>query len=74
MTTKQVASKFHTGLKTFNYFIEKGWVDAPNDPADWQAGEMLVAYFQMRMTIAYHKGWMAWKHGMPIDKHIGTSW
>jgi uncharacterized membrane protein (DUF485 family) len=34
--------------------------------------EMLVAYFQVRLAIAYHKGWMACAHGIPIDKHIGT--
>ena len=72
MTTKQVARKFHMGWTTLEYFIGMGWVDSPVDPADWQGDEIINAYVQVRMVIAYHKGWQACRHGIPIDKHIGT--
>ena len=72
MNTKEVARKFWMGWTTLNYFIQMGWVDSPANPDDWQGDEILNAYIQVRMAIAYQKGWMAREHGLPMDERIGA--
>lgn len=61
MTNKQLARKEYIGQSTLLLFLEKGLVDRPKSIDNWTEREAEIAHWQIRMTIAYQKGWVAGK-------------
>lgn len=71
-TTRQVARRFWCSPDTLQYFIDQRWVDAPADSNNWTDDEILKAYFDYRLCVAYRRGWRAAMKGHEIQQYDGS--
>ena len=73
MTIKELAKKEYLSVSTLIYFMEKGWVNAPHTPNDFNALEAAQAHINIRETIAYQRGWVNCKRGYGLEENVGFS-